>query len=347
MASRGESFLGRVLEPVLGDFGAARAAHLDAVRGVAVLSVMAGHFLYGAYPFYVPLVPGHPVRTGGGLLGVQLFFVLSGFLITGRLLAEHSRSGTIHLHQFYLRRLRRLYPPLLASTVAFVLLGFVVGLPTRAMLGDVLQAVTYTTNLHALFPMPRTAWLQHYWSLASEEQFYLVWPALLVMALRSGTRRAAVACLLVVGGTVFARLAVHNAEVIYEAMRWDALMVGVFLALVRTRIPRLGLVVGVMGYVFFASIPWPALTTWSYLATAMVCGCVVLHSETAVWARSRTLIYMGRVSYSLYLWHVLLLRPGMPAWLALVLTMLASHLSFLWIEKPFMSLPVRHTADGA
>jgi peptidoglycan/LPS O-acetylase OafA/YrhL len=157
---------------------------LDGLRGVAVAGVLAFH--------------GGVAVLGGGFLGVDAFFVLSGFLITALLLAEHRETGRIALARFWARRARRLLPALL------LLLATVLGvsrflLPPEelpALRADALAAVAYAANWRLLYrdggyfaetaaPSP----LQHTWSLAIEEQFYLVWP-LLVLALLVATRRA-------------------------------------------------------------------------------------------------------------------------------------------------------------
>src|SRR5258706_16336583 len=97
-----------------------RSPELDGLRGVAILLVFVNHVLHGVAPHNRPLISGlwNPV-SGGGYLGVQLFFVLSGFLITTILLAEWQRTKTISLRQFYLRRVRRLVPALVLATAAY------------------------------------------------------------------------------------------------------------------------------------------------------------------------------------------------------------------------------------
>src|SRR4051812_1260724 len=154
---------------------------LDGLRGVAVLGVLAFHL-------------GH---LRGGYLGVDLFFVLSGFLITSLLLAEWEHDGRIALGAFWARRARRLLPAL------FVLIGAVAvyaatsppALVPSALRGDALATLGYVANWHAvlahhgyweLFAAPSL--LAHTWSLAIEEQLYVVWPLVVVVALRFGRR---------------------------------------------------------------------------------------------------------------------------------------------------------------
>ena len=167
-----------------------RLAHhkgLDGLRGFAVVLVLLFH---GAFTW-----------ARGGFLGVSLFFTLSGFLITRLLLADFRTNGRIRFLAFWEKRARRLVPAaLLATALVIVVSPYLWNDSQRAsMPGDVIGAVTYTTNWHALatgnsygalFASPSP--LEHYWSLAIEEQFYLVMPVLaaVVLGLSRGSRRA-------------------------------------------------------------------------------------------------------------------------------------------------------------
>ena len=157
---------------------------LDGLRGVAVLAVMGFHAGLGA--------------VNGGLLGVDMFFVLSGFLVTSLLLAEHARTGTIKLLAFWARRARRLLPALLVLLIGIGAYARWVGggVPPAQLRGDALFTLVYSANWHfiasgqnyfvrfgALSP------LLHTWSLAVEEQFYLVWPLVALVVLRRFGRR--------------------------------------------------------------------------------------------------------------------------------------------------------------
>src|SRR5262245_41272123 len=156
---------------------------LDGLRGVAVLAVLLFH-------------AGH---LRGGFLGVDLFFTLSGFLITTLLLAEHSARGRISLRNFWSRRARRLLPALylvLGATVAYAAL-FARPDSLQQIRGDAFAALAYVANWH-LIATGGSYWsqyaapspLEHLWSLAVEEQFYIVWPLLVVGILAWSRRRA-------------------------------------------------------------------------------------------------------------------------------------------------------------
>ncbi len=155
---------------------------LDGIRALAVLAVL----LYHADVSWMP----------GGFLGVDMFFVLSGFLITSIVLTELERNGRLNFKQFYLRRARRLLPALfLVLALAAVLAAFLATDAAANVRRDILGALTYTTNWVYIFAdqsyfeaTGRPPMLQHLWSLAVEEQFYLIWPAIAVLAWRGGGR---------------------------------------------------------------------------------------------------------------------------------------------------------------
>ena len=151
---------------------------LDGLRAIAVLGVLVYH--------------GAPSLVPGGFLGVEVFFVLSGYLITSLLLAEWRYTGRVDLGRFWLRRVRRLLPALLAL-LAVTLTITALFLPDQLvrLRAEALAALLYVANWQLIFQhtsyfeaVGRPPLLQHVWSLAIEEQFYLVWPPLLVLGLR-------------------------------------------------------------------------------------------------------------------------------------------------------------------
>lgn len=155
-----------------------RVPALDGLRGIALLGVLAFH-------------AGGALR--GGFLGVDLFFVLSGFLITRILLAEQSRTGRIDLWAFWVRRARRLFPALLSLMPAIALYAHFIALPAElaGIRADATATLAYVANWRAILDS-RSYWelfsspspLEHTWSLAIEEQFYLLWPLIVVFVLR-------------------------------------------------------------------------------------------------------------------------------------------------------------------
>lgn len=167
---------------------------LDGLRGLAVAAVLAFH-------------TGH---FSGGFLGVDLFFVLSGFLITSLLMAEWRATGTIDLRRFWARRARRLLPALFVVLAAVVAYAAVLAAPDElaAIRGDVLATLGYVANWEHIVgstgeasPFAVLSPLEHTWSLAIEEQFYLVWPLLVtaVLALAAGPSRCLLGVVAVLG----------------------------------------------------------------------------------------------------------------------------------------------------
>jgi peptidoglycan/LPS O-acetylase OafA/YrhL len=156
---------------------------LDGLRAIAVMAVL----LYHADLDWIP----------GGFLGVEVFFVISGYLISALLLAEWRQKGRINLKDFWLRRARRLLPALYVLLVVTLTFA-VVFLPDEVagLRGDVMAAVGYVTNWFLIFgqesyfeSVGRPSVLQHLWSLAVEEQFYLIWPVVLAVGLGLGATR--------------------------------------------------------------------------------------------------------------------------------------------------------------
>lgn len=171
---------------------------LDGVRGVAILLVLLSHARFGTW------------HLGGGFLGVDFFFVLSGFLITGLALEEWSGCGAFSFVAFYGRRALRLFPALLAMLLVVTAYALIMETSSArvSQLQWVLAAATYTTNL-GLAAQPGGNWpaslVDHTWSLGVEEQFYVVWPLVLVLAiLRRGTRPWLTAAGLVIAIGLFA-----------------------------------------------------------------------------------------------------------------------------------------------
>src|SRR6266536_4879494 len=183
------------------------APGLDGVRALAVLAVVVYHLgtTGGAH-----LLPG-------GFLGVDVFFVLSGYLITSLLMVEGWQAGRISIRRFYQRRARRLLPALLALLLAVGVAGaFWLTDQAAALRGELVAALTYVTNWWLIAQKAsyfgggsRPSPLTHLWSLAVEEQFYLVWPLVMILLARLRTSRRvvlAVLAVLIAASTVAAAL---------------------------------------------------------------------------------------------------------------------------------------------
>lgn len=315
--------------------GDKRQPELDGVRGVAILLVLFGHA--GA---------NHHVGSFAAL-GVTLFFVLSGYLITGILLAEHERHERIRLRHFYARRLTRLGPPLLVMLV-------VTGLVMRPGWAPWLSAATWTSNYASLAGVDITPY-GHTWSLAVEEQFYLAWPLLLLGLLRS--RRAMVGALALLVGLLvwrFDRYATGHLFYGYGALETagSAIIAGCVVALARVRLSAMwGWVSAVLallvtcGSVVAGGLAWLVLP----LVVTPIAGLFVASSGSLRWLTWRPLTFAGVVSYSVYLWHEPLSHLISGGWsvvgvLAGAVVGLAAHYA---VERPVMRRRARAHESAA
>jgi len=272
---------------------------------------------------------------------VQIFFVLSGFLITRILINDLVTFGTIRFGHFFARRLRRLAPALLITCAGYVVYAIIwrPGESALGIVGTVIRAVTYTSNLDPLLEwLPDNHWLNHTWSLAVEEQFYLVWPGLLALSYRLHPRAPVIFVLLGAVAFVPLRAMSSSGTLAYELLRFDALLLGCASALLPDWRAGRGLqMVGLMvaGWYLIAPPRW--FGPWDFLICAAASLMILHHALSTRWMASPFLVYFGRISYGLYLLHVLFLRPGLPPWLALAFSIGLAHLSYFYFEQRFLT----------
>jgi peptidoglycan/LPS O-acetylase OafA/YrhL len=254
---------------------------------------------------------GLALVRGAGAAGVTLFFVLSGYLITGLLLAERERTGRIDVRAFYARRARRLLPALivfLAATVAYY---------GSEAVPSAVATLLYVANVPASGSGTALFFaLHHMWSLAVEEQFYLVWPVALLALLRlSRTRSQAWPTLVAVLGVA---ALVRAGGYLLLGYDWAyrstpsnvlPLLVGATVAAhVRWHGWRASRAAGLLGAAVLAAAvlaPVPLTEDWRIERTflAVVAGALLL-TRSDGWLRFGPLRYCGRISYGWYLWHV-------------------------------------------
>ncbi|HTJ83146.1 MAG TPA: acyltransferase [Polyangiaceae bacterium] len=318
---------------------------LDGLRALSVLAVIVYHV-----PRAHGLVPA-------GFIGVDLFFALSGALITQLLLREHDDTGRVALGRFYARRLRRLYPALLAM-LAFVIVASFVAY-SRASFVSILRDAAISGLYLASFVAPFRAMplLGHMWSLSIEELFYLVWPLSLAIVAKSGRRAIVGLLVLVVIGAFGWRVhlwfdAMASAHRIYFApdTRADALAWGClagfavhsgWAARARRALlvlgPCAGLGIAILMHEADRSATWFA--TWGYSLTSILAATVVARLFVAPSAALATkpLVVVGRLSYSLYLWHIPLIAMGsdlgVPAEASLAVAVVLAVLSYRFVES--------------
>jgi peptidoglycan/LPS O-acetylase OafA/YrhL len=342
---------------------------IQALRAIAVLLVVAYHL----WPAAVP----------GGFVGVDVFFVISGFLITSLLLGEVEGTGTVSLSAFWARRARRILPAALV-TVVFCAAATVVFVPVNywgQFFAEMRASTEYVQNWHLAGaavdymassdgPSP----VQHFWSLSVEEQFYLLWPVLIVAAIAIVGRRAPSIKRGALAGAMGAVTAVSLAYSVVHTSRdpaaayfvtpcrmWE-LGAGGLLALVPGRdMPRsaarsalswMGLVaIGVAALAFSASTSFPG-----YAALLPVLGAVAViraRLPTRRWSptpmlRLRPIQRLGDLSYSIYLWHwpLIVLAPFMVhgGITQTRITILMFTLLFAWLSKHLIEDPARKAA---
>lgn len=300
---------------------------LDGLRALAVFAVM-------AYHLGLPFVPG-------GFLGVTLFFVLSGYLITDLLLAEWNRRGTVSFKSFYIRRAKRLFPGIILMLVCTV--GYI-GLFQPELMSNfkaaVLPAALFFSNWWYIFTdMPYFAsfatpsLLNHFWSLAVEAQFYLLWPVLLVLGQRfikqKWLKLLITALLAIVSAALMALLFQpgYDPSRIYYGTdtRMFSLLLGACLAYIYPSARLVGsaptkkhrVIIDTTGLIALASVIFTMYYITQYDDMLYVGGmflfsivCVVL---IAVAANSATVLgrvlgikplrFVGKISYGIYLWH--------------------------------------------
>jgi len=297
---------------------------LDGLRGAALLGVLFYH-ADGA--------------LRGGFLGVDLFFTLSGFLITSLLLAEHETTGRISLRAFWIRRARRLFPALLSLMPAIALYSRFVAKPAElaGLRQDSIATLAYVANWRTilshksywdLFSAPSPH--EHTWSLSIEEQFYVVWPLVVVLVLRRAqqlVRRRAIfgVAVALTALSIAAMIAFYDAENVSRAYlgtdtRAAAILAGAALACVMRdttlsdRAIRALDVAGLASAIGLAVAWWtlggqdPILYHggfWLVQAAALVLIACSLDERSYV-ARAFSfapLAFVGTISYGLYLWH--------------------------------------------
>jgi peptidoglycan/LPS O-acetylase OafA/YrhL len=350
----------RAIDRELGSILYAPVIHgLDAVRALAIILVLTDHYqvtdhLFGRHPEL-------------GALGVMIFFVLSGFLITGLLLREYERTGRISLSNFYRRRAYRIFPAfyvcwILATLVDIAFRQF----HWEGAAASFFYMMDYARALRFSNPAYSQMWIS--WSLAVEEKFYLLWPLLLLTLLRKRTRVARTVALIILGLWAYRAFLHHAAGVswgyLYCAfeMRVDALLTGCVLALLlhdpKTRVacsrlllwPWLSLLSPLaLAWAVLAPSANPALHLlfWSIeppIIAVMLLQAVYWGQREWTFCRNKIVRAVALLSYSLYLYHPLgsriiyLLHIPHNGLASAVLVPVLTVASYRFVERPFMSM---------
>ncbi len=313
---------------------------LEGLRAFAVLAVILFHLD----------IPG---LFSSGFLGVDIFFTVSGFLITGQLIRQYQTTGTIEIGIFYLKRARRLLPAVLVLLIVCVLITewWITDAAWRTR-SDLLPALFYFSNWWQIFSEQsyfemagRPALLQHLWSLAIEEQFYIVWPLLLLVVLRRFGQRAlffiAAALALLSSGWMIYLSVRHGYPQAQDPSRiylgTDTHAMGLFMGAAlaaiwnplssqssATKLPAT--ISDFLGLICFSALLWAMLFVTEYdvalyqggffwialLSIGLLFAAAHKDGVLRKWLSVQPLTWMGQRSYGLYLWHwpvFALLRP--------------------------------------
>ena len=343
--------------------------HVQGLRAIAVLAVVLYHFW--------------PARFSGGYVGVDIFFVISGFLITAHLMRELTATGTVRLGQFWARRARRLLPASLLVLLFCALVAMSPYLtPTSALpneVREILASTFYVENWYLALNSadylnnsgePTT--VQHYWSLSLEEQFYVMWPLIMLLAawvgvkwFRGARRRAVLTALGVVTAASFVFCVIFTitdpapAYFVTFGRMWQ-FGVGAMVALIpalRIRHAIGSFVLGwagiaVLVFVIFrfdGQTPFPG-----YMAAipTLAAAAVIAASNAERWWYPTRLLslrpaqFVGDISYSLYLWHwpLIIIAPSVPFWGLTIyhrVALLALCFVLAWLTKRFVEDPAR------
>jgi peptidoglycan/LPS O-acetylase OafA/YrhL len=345
---------------------------IDGLRAVAILSVLAFH--------------AWPKVMRGGFVGVDIFFVISGYLITG-IIAGNIDTGGFTIRGFYSRRIRRIFPALILVLLATLLLGAIVLFPSEyTQLGwHTVVAGFFSSNLQLwsetgyFDPAAEVKPLLHLWSLGIEEQFYLLWPLLLLMVARWKHSRIAVVLTIALASFLFYMglyKSQGSAAFYMPFTRFWELLIGAFLALAPARPAETRLLRGLAARFPFLARQGPQLAS---AAGLLLIGLCLTHSITgarallptlgaalmiaagpAAWLNrhllaNRAAVYIGLISYPLYLWHWPLLSflhvedlenvravQGLTIGL-LLLSFLLAALTYHILERPLRHASLRRT----
>jgi peptidoglycan/LPS O-acetylase OafA/YrhL len=328
-----------------------RIPAFDGMRGIAVLLVIICHV-------GIRLPPAKAVLGWWGSGGVDVFFTLSGYLITVLLLDERTKIGHVSLKNFYARRALRLLPALFLLVLLYLAFSPFLNVRPLTLLQECAATIFYAANW-ALVAGFKPPYLAHSWSLSIEEQFYLIWPFVVILLHRSfgRSKKAALLCLaLGISLTLWRNwLTTHGASPLRVYFGLDThgegLVYGATVAFFLPKLPKIlaAIVVCIVltGFILFLShyaiTPW--MLAWSTLSIVIA----IVNSPKGLFALTLSfppIVWLGKISYGLYLFHypilLYLIRQGWsPTKVALIgvpLSLAVATISFYALERPCLKL---------
>jgi len=315
-----------------------RIRSLDGLRAISIALVVIGHWAELRY---------HSDVAGAfANLGVRIFFIISGFLITTLLLKEHSKTATISLRKFYIRRAYRILP----AAYLFMFASFVIFWRDLHWI-HMAAAALYLANFDFAHPW----FLGHLWSLSVEEQFYFLWPGVLKKWFR---HRVKILVAVVALAPVY-RIASHflgfhgRADETFPAVA-DILAIGCLLAIYNARLPRIRrfwaalmivpvvLVPIYVGMLHFHITPGLLFVLWPLMHLS-IAGLLAHSVQRAYWILNvEPVVWLGKISYSLYLWQQLFAFGQHPRpWYFMLFALGMACASYYLVEQPMLRLRER------
>lgn len=310
---------------------------LDGVRAVAVLVVLAFHARLGG--------------TNGGFLGVDVFFVLSGYLITRMLADRKTATGRVAIGPFYVRRLKRLYPALILFLLTYALVAPYAFPEYADHKSDALLAILYLTDYS--FALWQTPWfIQHTWSLSVEQHFYLAWPLFLAVIFRLPLKAQAPTILgMAIAATAWRWYVVSNVDPWQQPYyrfdtRLSGLLLGSAAGILRLPAPRAAAWLGLLAILWVATQAYvekqSSLTKWMCFAE-LGSALLIMGAHHIQPLRYSPVVWVGKLSYGIYLWHypimVWLRRHDIIGWESLMLaggaSLALAYISYETVERIF------------
>lgn len=342
--------------------------YIPALDGLRALAVAVVYVFHATQPL-----------SRGGFIGVDIFFVISGFLITALLIKEWNRFSSINFKNFYIRRALRLLPALILMLTLYLiatqtfLRGVVAGATEQAW-GDVLIVLFYISNWTRTLGFGRPNVLGHAWSLSTEEQFYMLWPPILFLLLRYVRTPKRIALVAFAGSLL---IALHRSNLVLQGAsierlstgldtRLDGILMGcglgvLYISGLLPKSPKFLKLTNVLAGISVAvlltlnfTIAYKDRASYLYwlfvVNVATLCILLQLAVVEKSWLKKilelPPLIYIGKISYGLYLYHMPLLtflgELGFRSWTRLAIigpiTLAVSMLSYKYLESPFLNL---------